>query len=135
MSGCESEAERQDASRRDEQVQESIVSDERRMRANRTQGDRAVGGHLAISPTRITFDPHAFDRERGGEVWSALLADVVAVGKRRRTWNLSDGGIRTRLELEMRDGHSELFVVPRLDKVIAELNQLVSSRSRIQASG
>jgi hypothetical protein len=105
------------------------VSDGLRMRANRTQGNRAVGGHLVISPARIAFEPNRYDRERGGEPWSTSLADVVAIGKKRRTWNPSDGGIRTRLELEMRDGHSELFVVAHLDKVIAELNRLVSSKT------
>jgi hypothetical protein len=97
------------------------------IRANRTQGDRAVGGHLTVSSSRVAFEPHSYDRERGGEAWSASLADVAAIGRKRRTWNPWDGGIRTRLELVMRDGHSELFVVPHLDNVVAELNRRVSS--------
>jgi hypothetical protein len=104
------------------------MTDGLRIRANRTQGERAVGGHLALSSSRVAFEPHRYDRERGGEAWSAPLGDIAAIGKKKRTWNPTDGGFRTRLELVMRDGHSELFVVPHLDRVVAELNRRVSQR-------
>lgn len=98
-----------------------------RCRANRTQGRRAVGGHLVGTTGHAQFTPHRFDADRGGEEWGAELREIETVGKMPRTWNRYDGGLRVRLELTMRDGHSELFVVPKVDRVIAQIGPLVEA--------
>jgi hypothetical protein len=90
-----------------------------------------VGGHLVGTTGHAQFTPHRFDADRGGEEWGAELREIETVGKMPRTWNRYDGGLRVRLELTMRDGHSELFVVPKVDRVIASR---AARRGRARAS-
>ncbi|MCA9678402.1 MAG: hypothetical protein KC464_25475 [Myxococcales bacterium] len=79
---------------------------------------RAVGGKLALTDRRLRFRPNRVDRSLGGEVWSVPLDQIADVGRQPRTWNLFDGGLRTRLRVTTRDGAAHLFVVNRLGRVV-----------------
>ena len=86
--------------------------------ANRTQsGLRAVGGYLFLTNSRLLFQPHRFDAATGGKTWSTPLASIRGVGAEPRNGNPLSGGLRTRLQIKLDDGHSELFVVNRVDEV------------------
>ena len=93
--------------------------------ANHVRGWRAVGGQLEFTRTRVRFTPHRADP---GREWSAELRDIQAVGKSPRTYGLFNGGLRARLRLTLADGSSELFVVLKLDQVIADVEPLVAGR-------
>jgi len=92
--------------------------------ANHSRGGIAVGGKLVITNRRLVFRPGRVDRKLGAKVWSVPLAHITEIGKRKRTWNPFDGGLRTRLRIVTHDGAEHLFVVNGLDDVIATLQQL-----------
>jgi len=99
------------------------------IRANQTQGNRAVGGRLHLTPAGLTFEPHAIDSATGGLRWSVPLAAIAEVGEAPRTWHPFDGGLRRRLRVVLRDGHTALFVVPRLADVVARLRAATGLRA------
>jgi hypothetical protein len=91
-------------------------------RANRTmKWYRAAGGKLAITDGRLEFRPHAADRALGADAWSVGLDEVRAVGREPRGLNPLNGALRERLRVETRSGPPELFVVSKLDDVIARI--------------
>ena len=103
-------------------------SSTRRIRANRTQGWRAVGGRLTVSPTAVRFEPHGFERSTGGSAWATPTSSIVQVDAAPafKSGGLPfGGGIRTRLRVRLVDGGEELFVVPRLGEVIDLLCGLI----------
>jgi hypothetical protein len=89
------------------------------IRANQSQGARAVGGRLALTTHRLVFEPHAFDAATGGRTWAVPLAAIAEAGEEPRTWHPFDGGMRRRLRVTPRDGQKALFVVPRLADAVA----------------
>ncbi|RMI31374.1 hypothetical protein [Nocardia stercoris] len=91
--------------------------------ANRTQGNRAVGGRLYLTGARVLFEPSHVDALTGGQSWSAPLEWVASVGSQLPTGGAFDGGLRTRLRIQLRDGTVELFVVNGLDDAIAVLQR------------
>jgi hypothetical protein len=91
--------------------------------ANHTQGGRAVGGRLLLSQDQLSFQSNGVDAATGGSTWSAPLASIVGFEKVARTWNLRDGGLRTRLAVVLKDGSRQLFVVNDLDGVIARVQE------------
>lgn len=101
--------------------------------ANRTQGGQNFGGHLVATRSRISFAPTGTNRLFGGDAWSADLTSVRQVGMMPRTWNLRDGGLRTRLRLTMSDGHDQLFVVWRVKRKVTMLADLVQDAQRSPA--
>lgn len=98
--------------------------------ASRTQDGQNFGGHLVATHSRIAFAPTRKNEELGGHHWSADLSSVQEVGTMPRTWNLRDGGLRTRLRLTMDDGHDELFVVFNVKHAAAELSGLIAAEHR-----
>jgi hypothetical protein len=98
--------------------------------ASHTQGGMAWGGHLVATGSRIVFTPTPKNVGLGGQAWSAPLSEIREVGTKRRTWNLRDGGLRTRLRLAMNDGHDELFVVTNVKRAVEELTFLLRERPR-----
>jgi hypothetical protein len=92
--------------------------------ANRALGWRTVGGQLEFTRSRVRFTPH---RANPGQVWATELRTVRAVEKSPRTYGIFNGGLRERLRLTMADGSSEIFVVLKLDQVIAEVEPLVAA--------
>jgi hypothetical protein len=95
-----------------------------RIRANRTQGWRAVGGHLVLGDEAIAFEPHGFDRSTGGASWAAPWSSVAAadLAPAFTSGGLPfGGGLRSRLRLRLQDGTEQLFVVPRLQQVLAQV--------------
>lgn len=103
--------------------------------ASRTQDGQNFGGHLVATQSRIAFAPTPKNEELGGHHWSADLSGVRGIGTMPRTWNLRDGGLRTRLRLTMSDGHDELFVVTNVKRAIKELSGLLQQTARRPSSG
>lgn len=79
-------------------------------RANRTQGFRAVGGHLLLTNQRVLFYPHKIDDGTGGKSWECELTSVTSVGMSARGLHPFNGSMRRRLQIA-RDGEMEYFVV------------------------
>jgi hypothetical protein len=82
---------------------------------------RAIGGELVVTDRRVMFRPNRVDAALGGRVWVVPLAEVVDVGKKRPNLAPFSGGLRSRLRLRTRDGAEHLFVVNRLDDVVARI--------------
>lgn len=87
------------------------------VRANMTQGWRAVGGKLAVDDGRIGFAPHGFDRSTGGRSFDRPLVDLDSIDLVPRTLHPFNGGLRKRLRLRLSDGSEALFVVTGPAKV------------------
>jgi hypothetical protein len=90
------------------------------LRANRTQGARAVGGRLYLTDHRLVFLPHRFDAGTGGEQWNVLLSAVSLVDVAPRGSSLFDGSLRLRLRVTTMDG-VEHFVVSKVEAVVARI--------------
>jgi hypothetical protein len=69
-------------------------------RANRSQGSRAVGGHLLLTDQRVLFYPHKLDSSTGGKSWESALGSIANVGLSERGRNPFDGSMRRRLKIE-----------------------------------
>ncbi len=92
--------------------------------ANRSQGRRAVGGRLTLTDTTLVFLPHWVDGRLGGRTWECELANIedVRVSTRDpRKWLA--GGLRERLEICLRDGQIEQFVVPNVVESIDRIKR------------
>jgi hypothetical protein len=90
-------------------------------RANRSQGLRAVGGHLLLTDQRVVFYPHKFDSAIGGRPWECDLKSISKVSTAPRGRNPFDGSIRRRLQI---DGQTtELFVVNKVDSVVEAIEE------------
>ncbi len=88
-----------------------MTDDSWSVRANMTQGWRAVGGRLAVGDGRVSFAPHGLDRSTGGKSFDRQLIDLVAIDLAPRTLHPFNGGLRQRLRLRLSDGAEALFVV------------------------
>jgi hypothetical protein len=97
------------------------------VRANMTQGRRAVGGHLEVAGSVLRFRPSGFDKATGSGGFEVQLADLKGVDVVPRTWNLFDGGLRSRLRLQLADGGHALFVVSRPSEVAERISQAMSA--------
>jgi hypothetical protein len=98
--------------------------------ANRTSSRfRAVGGHLELSDSALSFRPHALDRALAGKEWSTPLSAIASVGVAERGGKglVFGGAVRKRLRIELRDGSVELFVMNRLDQVVADVRHAVAA--------
>jgi hypothetical protein len=93
-------------------------------RANRTQGSRAVGGHLLLTNQRVLFYPHKVDSETGGKSWECSLTSISDVGLSARGSNPFNGSMRRRLQID-RAGETEYFVVSKPDVIVAAIRQAV----------
>ena len=90
---------------------------------NRTQSEkRAVGGKLWVTTHRLVFLPHRLDAATGGQKWVAPRSEVVSVGRQGAGGDSLGGGLRARLQLTLGNGDRQLFVVNKLDRVVAELS-------------
>ncbi|WP_194820343.1 hypothetical protein [Nocardia sp. XZ_19_385] len=94
--------------------------------ANHSQSrNRAIGGRLYLTQTRLLFEPNQLDGATGGRSWHAPLGAIRAVGAQEADGSLFNGGLRRRLRLELSDGSVELFVVNKLDEVLGILDQAI----------
>jgi hypothetical protein len=89
-------------------------------RANRSQGTRAVGGHLLLTDQRVLFYPHGLDRSSGGKGWTCDLASITSVALTERGRNPFDGSMRRRLKIEC-DRGTEMFVVNKAETIAAAI--------------
>jgi hypothetical protein len=97
-------------------------------RANRTQSDqRSVGGWLYFTNHRLAFHPHKFDAALAGEQWWMPWERIAGVGKEKKSLRAIQGGsLRDRLRIELDDGSIELFVINKLDTMIAEVHGYIA---------
>ena len=105
-----------------------LESDEREVatyRANRSQGSRAVGGHLLLTDRRLIFYPHKVDRATGGNAWECRLTALTDVGLSERGRNPFDGSLRRRLKVG-HGGSLDLFVVNKAEAVAAAIRSAAS---------
>ncbi len=94
--------------------------------ANRTQSEqRAVGGRLFLTDTRLLFQPSRFDARTGGDLWSAPLDAIRRVGDEPPDGNRRSGGLRTRPRVALADGGVEFFVVNHVGRVIEVIRRAV----------
>jgi len=83
---------------------------------------RAVGGRLYVTNRRVLFCPHAVDAALAGEYWWVEHSAIRGLGRAERNYRaLHAGGLRRRLRIELVGGDVELFVINKLDQVIAEI--------------
>ncbi|MGS2807259.1 hypothetical protein [Nocardia sp. MW-W600-9] len=94
--------------------------------ANRTQGNRAVGGCLFLTEARLLFVPNHLDAITGGMRWEIPLTQLRSVGRENPDGGIFSGGLRTRLRIDT-DAGTELFVVNKVDQVIKTLDAVVSA--------
>lgn len=85
-------------------------------RANRSQGSRAVGGHLLLTDRRVLFYPHKLDSGTGGKNWERDLVSITSVGLSERGHNPFSGSMRRRLKIEC-DGATDFFVVNKAESI------------------
>ena len=90
------------------------------IRANRSQGARAVGGQLHLTSTRMVFTPHGLESQIGGRAWQAAWGEVCGVTVAPRGWRPFDGSLARRLRVDTVHG-VEHFVVPHVDQVLARV--------------
>ncbi|MFE3545157.1 hypothetical protein ACFXK0_19535 [Nocardia sp. NPDC059177] len=79
-----------------------------------------MGGRLHLTETRLLFVPNHLDAVTGGKRWETPLAQLRALGRHEPDGGLFSGGLRTRLRIDTDTG-TELFVINKLDEVIATL--------------
>jgi hypothetical protein len=89
-----------------------------------------VGGKLQIDNKYIEFVPTKWDKMMGGDRVAVQVEEIDTVGKKKKyTSSIFDtlfaGGLHDRLQIQRTDGTEELFVVPNLDEIMDELNQLI----------
>jgi hypothetical protein len=93
------------------------------IKANRTQGKRAVGGKLFITTERVLFSPHLVDAALGGKRAAIELSSLIAVERQPKGGDRLAGGLRDRLRLVIDGAPDELFVVNQLDVAIQRLRE------------
>ena len=91
-------------------------------RANRTQGARAVGGHLLLTDQRLLFYPHKLDSSTGGKNWECPLKSISDLRMSARGFNPFNGSMRRRLQID-RAGATTFFVVSRGEVIIAAIRE------------
>jgi hypothetical protein len=99
--------------------------------ANRTQSaKRAVGGKLWVTTHRVVFLPHRLDAATGGQKWVAQRSEIAGIGRQAAGGDTLGGGLRDRLQLTLTNGDRQLFVVNRLERVVADLTAAVRPGAR-----
>lgn len=100
--------------------------------ANRTQSaNRAVGGRLYLTGERLLFEPTHIDALTGGRAWQAPLSAIATISTQAATGGVFSGGLRTRLRIDLRDGSTELFVVNKVDEIVAVLQKAVGGSTEL----
>jgi hypothetical protein len=99
--------------------------------ANHSEGSTARGGKLWLTDRRLLFLPHGLDRALGAGSVEIPLSDITFVGKEPAGGGLLSGGLRDRLRVEAVDGSHFLFVVNRLDEVIAQIRSIAPALTQV----
>jgi hypothetical protein len=95
-------------------------------RANRSQGSRAVGGHLLLTNQRVVFYPHKLDALTGGKSWECDLVSIASVGVAEQDYKPFDGSMRRRLRIQCADT-AEHFVVSKVEAIVAAIGAAAGS--------
>jgi len=82
-----------------------------------------VGGRLYLTDERLLFEPNRADAVGKGESWSTGLQAIREVGKEMPNGKRFEGGLRTRLRLDLQDGTYQRFVVKDLESVVQTLRR------------
>ncbi len=96
-----------------------------RWRANMMVGRRTVGGWLEADAERFSFAPHRLEAWLGGGRWSANLHDVRRIRVVAPNDREFPVGMRRRLAIDTADGTETVFIVNRLESVVAQLRAQV----------
>jgi hypothetical protein len=91
-------------------------------RANRSQGFRAVGGHLLLTDQRVVFYPHGLDGATGGKRWECALSSLSGVCMSARGFNPFNGSLRPRLQIDG-EGVTEYFAVNKGFAIVDAIKQ------------
>ena len=89
--------------------------------ANKTQGTRALGGHLILTNQRLLFKPNKLDSATGGQSWECQLQSISDTAIAPRVHNPFDGSLRRRLAITA-GGEVNYFVVWKVSKVISAIS-------------
>ena len=92
----------------------------RRFWANKTQGSRALGGHLILTNQRLLFRPNKLDSATGGHSWECQLQTISNTAIAPRGHNPFDGSLRRRLVITT-GSEVNYFVVWKVSKVISAI--------------
>jgi hypothetical protein len=92
-----------------------------RWRVNMMVGRRTVGGWLGVDDERLAFVPHRLEAWLGGGPWSASLHDVRGIRIVAPNDREFPAGLRRRMAIDTADGTETLFLVNRIDSVVARL--------------
>jgi ABC-type taurine transport system ATPase subunit len=98
--------------------------------ANRTQGNRAIGGRLVVTDRRLAFSPSSVERRLRAQDWQCLLAEVREVDTAKRTADPLSGGLRRRVRVALTGNREELFVVNDVDEVARQIRAVLPDRDR-----
>lgn len=90
--------------------------------ANRTQGQRSVGGRLYLTNFRLIFQPHRMDSALKGRSWSSMLDQIQEVAIDLPDGSHFTGGMRTRLLIRT-EAETNLFVVNHVETAVYQIKQ------------
>lgn len=81
---------------------------------------------MVVTNRRVLFQPNRFDAATGKKPWECPLASVVGLATLDRDFTVPAGGMRKRLEIQVRDG-AEAFMLKDPEKKAVELRDLLRS--------
>lgn len=90
-----------------------------KIRASRTVGFRAVGGHLLFDGVCLEFRPHRVERLLAPTTWSAEKTIITTVDVAKRAMHPFNGSLRRRIHVGT-EREDEYFVVHNA-KSVAQL--------------
>jgi hypothetical protein len=108
------------------------------VRANYTQGKRAVGGKLFGTTQRLLFVPNRMDRRLGGRIVTIPRDEISSVTKADATWAITEifsGAHVPRMSVLLRDGTQYMFVVNSIDANIATVNSYLIQDDHVTDKG
>ena len=97
-----------------------------RYRANRATKWRAIGGLLVATDQRLIFEPHHVDGLFGAQTIEMSLRQIDSVEVTPPRRSTSELGIKDRLEVTMRSGHRERFLVKDVQAVVNEIRECLN---------
>ena len=97
------------------------------IRANHTQGKRAVGGKIFVSDARLMFIPNCVDARTGGTTLEIPLGTITSVIQVRPAFRLTEifsGGWLSRMGICTKTNETHLFIVNRLKRTLEIFKKL-----------
>lgn len=98
-----------------------------RIRANRVDGMVSRGGSLKFYSSYMEFVPNLVEvciGTRGAQFRYKDIVAVSVIGRDLSSSGLFNGGIRRRLEVQMRKGPAEVLVVNKVEEVAERIREM-----------